>query len=286
MLNCVLSHLSAVAFVFAASTIQASGEPDVLVLGDSQISFGAGAAYMSFFSNLPQHCAMTNERAKLLKKLGRSRTAAIGVRSTSLQSWTERDGRAKGQICDVDERFGVNAGVYGMQGKGHRQYVQIGEGEDYQFCQPGKSAFESAFAPGNYHPKLLILAFLGNSAERWATNPAAAMLDVRRTIAQVPRDSACVFLTTAPVYLDETNEIRVRAQDAILSAFERAGGHCAFVKGLTPEVRTAIEGHDEYFKQNSDGAVIDRLHPQPDAMRIFLEMNTKEICDAVFSALR
>ena len=227
----MLRNLRFFTFVLAsvAASAQAQDTPDVLVLGDSQISFGAGEAYLAFFNELPQLCATSRKRKKLLNKLEESRTAAIGVRSTSLQSWTARTGPAKGAVCDVDKKYGVNAGAYGIQGDENRKFVQIGRGKDYQFCAPNKSPFEAIFASGNYRPKLLVLAFLGNSAERWANNPAAAKLDVQQTTAQIPSGIPCIFLTTAPVFKTAVNDIRVKAQAAIVDAFEASGGYCQAV---------------------------------------------------------
>ncbi len=266
----------------SATTSTLPNAPDILVLGDSQISFGAGAEYLRFFRDLPQRCGVT---AQQLAPLGQREIAAIGVRSSSLTSWTARDGTAKGTICDVDERHGVNAGAYGIQGNDNLSFVQIGQGDDYQFCEPEKSAFESTFAPGYYDPKLLVLAFLGNSADRWANSPAAAAQDVQRTISQIPSDIPCVFLTTVPVFEQATNDIRMKAQTNIINAFEQSGGHCQPVAGITPQTRAAIEGQLEFFRQRDDGSLADPFHPRPAATRRFLDLNTPQLCDAVLSAI-
>lgn len=276
---------TAAAVALSVSPIKAQDGPDVLVLGDSQISFGAGEAYLNFFNGLPQNCAMDAERTDLLSKLTQRRTAAIGVRSTSLHSWTARRGAAKRTICEVDRKFGVNAGAYGIQGNDKRKFVQIGKGKDYQFCAPGKSAFEEAFAPGYYKPNLLVLAFLGNSADRWANDPAATRRDVQRTMSQIPSDIPCIFLTTAPVFSKKTNAMRMKAQDAIVDAFAKSDGHCKVVKGFTPQTRAAIEGQSRYFRRNKAGRVTDPLHPRPAATRLFLELNMPKLCDAVFETL-
>lgn len=270
----------------SAIPAHAQSELDVLILGDSQIPQGAGEPYLDFFSDLSRHCSANNRQKRLLKKLGQSRTAAIGVRSTSLEAWTAKSGRPKGHICDVDKKFGVNAGTYGIQGDKKRKFVQIGQGADYQFCKANESAFESAFAPGYYRPKLLVLAFLGNSAERWANKPEETAEDVRRTLSQIPRDMSCIVLTTAPVFSKETNQLRVEAQEGIAKAFHQARGHCQVVKGLTPEIRTAIEGQAKFFRRKSNGKVADPLHPSSAAIKLFLNRNTSKLCDAVFSALK
>ena len=265
-----------------ATTSALTNQPDILVLGDSQISFGAGREYLEFFQDLPQRCGVSVQQ---LAALGQRETAAIGVRSTSLASWTARDGNAKGTICDVDERFGVNAGSYGIQGNDNLSFIQIGQGVDYQFCTPEKSPFEAAFAPGNYDPKLLILTFLGNAEDRWADNPAAAAQDVRNTLSQIPSDTPCIFLTSVPVFEQGTNDRRMQAQTNIINAFENAGGHCQPVAGFTRETRAAIEGQLDFFRQRDDGSLADPFHPRPAATRLFLDLNAPQLCDAVLNAL-
>lgn len=263
----------------------ASAQPDILVLGDSQISFGAGKEYVRFFAELPNRCEMTQKRTKLLEKLGTRQTAAIGVRSTSLQSWTSTSGPTRGAICDVDKKYGVNAGAYGIDGNPDRVFIQIGKGKSYQFCKPKQTAFESMFADGYYDPDLLILTFLGNSADRWANSPDAAEEDVRRTLAQVPEDTACIYISSAPVYLKKTNDKRMKAQTAIARAFDRADAQCIAVEGFNAKTRAAIEGNPKFFRRNDAGRVKDPHHPSNAAIRQFLKINTTEFCDAIFSAL-
>ncbi len=117
-------------------------------------------------------------------------------------------------------------GTWGLGGTKNRKFVQIGQGDEYQFCRPNRSAFEGMFAKGYYQPKLLVMAFLGNSAERWANSRSAATIDARETLAQIPGDTACVFMTTAPVFSKEINDLRTRAQENIVSAFQSQGNRC------------------------------------------------------------
>src|SRR5687767_14505007 len=67
-------------------------KPDVLVLGDSQLSFGAGVAFMEFFKTYGASCGLPES----------SSVGVIGVRSSQLVAWTARDDRAKKSICNVD----------------------------------------------------------------------------------------------------------------------------------------------------------------------------------------
>ena len=277
------AFLVATVIALTATPSISQNAPNVLILGDSQISAGAGAEYLKFFNNLPQSCDLNRSRRETLRKIGKIRTAAIGVRSTSLRAWSDDTGRAKDMICAVDEKFGVNAGSYGIRGNTIR-FVQIGQGPEYQFCKPNVPVFETIFKDGYYDPDLLVLAFLGNSAGRWANDRAATARDVQRTLSQIPKDTPCVFMTTTPVFLKDTNAERVKAQEAVADAFAQADGHCKVVKGLTPRVRAEIEGNKQFFRLNDAGELADPLHPKPAAIRVFLKHNRRKLCDAIFAA--
>ena len=121
--------------------------PTILILGDSQIPFGSGPVFLEFFENIESHCPPTPEQSKNLAVLADKKVAVIGVRSTSLPSWTSTMGRAKGAICDVDPKWHVNAGTYGFINTTGNKYKQIGKGDNYQFCAKGKSAFQTMFRP-------------------------------------------------------------------------------------------------------------------------------------------
>ncbi|MEM8591104.1 MAG: SGNH/GDSL hydrolase family protein [Pseudomonadota bacterium] len=264
---------------------QAQTKTDILVLGDSQISFSAGGPYLDFFGNLEARCNATDADQAALATLGKPNVAAIGVRSTSLNSWTARSGRAKGTICDVDKKFGVNAGAFGVNGNPKRRFVQIGQGADYQFCQANTSPLESVVRAGYYDPKLIIFALLGNNAERWASDAETARKDAREMMRQMPDDIACIMLTTAPVFEKKTNDLRMRAQENLRTAFAEEGAQCAFVAGFSTATRTVIEGRTQYFARHSDGRIKDPFHPNASAIRQFLDLNTSAICEAVFEVL-
>ena len=61
--------------------------PDVLILGDSQISFGAGRVYNEFFSDLENRCRPYDVTGAGLPTLTAATVASLGVRSTGLHSW-------------------------------------------------------------------------------------------------------------------------------------------------------------------------------------------------------
>ena len=255
---------------------QKNYSPEILVIGDSQISFGAGKVYLEFFAGL----------SKTIPQLSEYETASIGVRSTSLQHWTTREeGKIKDVICEIDKTWGVNAGVYGIEGNKKRKYVNMGQGDAYQFCKPNMSAFEAMFENGYYQPKLLILAFLGNSADRWAQAPEKALADVENTVSQIPQDIPCIFLTTSPSYDEATNDIRWQAQANIKRAFEESSSRCSFIEGFTAETIAAAQGNKDFFKTNDEGKVTDIHHPNLDAARRFFELRKDELSKAVSEQL-
>lgn len=284
-------HLAAVLlFAFILSVLVplrsvAQASPDILVLGDSQISFGAGEVYLEFFGNLREQCRGTEVGSSTLSQLGELSTTALGVRSTSLHSWVARGGAAKGTICDVDKKYGVNAGVYGLGGNNKRKFVQVGRDTGVKYCRPNQSAFEGLFESGNGVPKLLILAFLGNAEKRWANDPALAAQDVKRTLDQIPADVPCVFLSTVPVFSKKTNDQRMRAQTNVVDAFRNSGGHCKVVEGFSDETRAVIEGQARFFKRNSAGRVTDPHHPSKAATRMFVDLNRDALCKSIAAAV-
>jgi len=284
-------HLAAVLLITSLLAVlaplrsEAQEGPDILVLGDSQISFGAGEVYLEFFGNLKEQCRGTEVERSTLSQLGKLNTTALGVRSTSLHSWVARRGAAKGTICDVDKKFGVNAGVYGLGGNKKRKFVQVGRDRGLKYCHPNQSAFEGLFGGSAVDPKLLILAFLGNAEKRWANDPALAVQDVRRTLDQIPADVPCVFLSTVPVFSKKTNDQRMRAQTNVVNAFRKSGGHCEVVEGFSDETRAVIEGKARFFKRNSAGRVTDPHHPSKAATRMFVDLNREALCNSIAAAV-
>lgn len=256
--------------------------PEILVLGDSQISFGSGPAFLEFFTDIKEHCHANSQQAQDLKKLGKMRVGVIGVRSTSIHSWTARSGKRKDAICKEDRKWRVNAGAYGFINMTGNKYVQIGKGQEYQFCAPHKSAFEHMFREGYYDPKLLLLSFLGNSAKRWADSEDAAIEDVKQMMAQLPQNLPCIFMTTAPAYKKEIVDLRLKAQKNLMSAFGKTNARCSFVPGATPETVLANQGNKHYFRLNKRGMVKDPYHPNQKAAKNFFALEMDGICTAIF----
>jgi hypothetical protein len=250
--------------------------PDVLVLGDSQLSFGAGVAFVEFFKKNAAACGLPKP----------SSVGVIGVRSSQLVAWTARDAVGKKSICDIDPKWKVNAGSFGVVNKTKNKYVQIGQGNAYQFCKPGQSPFQAMFAQGYYNPKLLVLFILGNATERWANSESEALEDVRRTMKDLPPNLPCVFMTTAPAYTDKVVAQRKQAQGNIEKAFKTVGKRCSFVRGYTDATISANLGNPANFRRKPDGSVKDPYHPTEESARQFLSLVKTDFCNAIRSQVQ
>ncbi|MEP3178479.1 MAG: hypothetical protein ABJO45_02990 [Lentilitoribacter sp.] len=283
--NALIGAALSLPFVSTAQA-QEFESPEILILGDSQISFGSGPAFLEFFTDIKTHCAANAAQRRDLEHLGKMRVGVIGVRSSSIHSWTARSGRSKDTICKEDRKWRVNAGTYGFINNTGNKYVQIGKGREYQFCAPRKSAFEHMFREDYYNPKLLLMSFLGNSAKRWAESEDAAILDVRRMMAQLPEDTPCIFMTTAPAYKKSIVDLRLKAQENLMSAFEKTNSRCTFVPGATPETILANQGNKKYFRLNKSGMVKDPFHPNQQAAKNFFALEMDGICNAVFDQIK
>jgi hypothetical protein len=260
---------------FHGAKAEVKGSPDILVLGDSQLSFGAGAAFVELFGAVRGDCG-----------LGRDATVGvIGVRSSTLQSWTSTGRSAKSAICDVDPKWKVNAGVYGTLSKGENPYVQIGQGEQFQFCSSERSPLEAVFHDGYYRPKLVLMFLMGNATDRWAESPEAALQDVRSFLADLPQGQPCIFMTSAPPYGEKSVRQRQKAQDNIEAAFAKAGRQCSFVPGFTPETVAENMGNAANFRRKGSGKVKDPYHPTEAAARKFMALQRSAICQAVADQL-
>ncbi len=276
----LLRHLLAVCltlFCLAAKAEDSFKSPDILVLGDSQLSFGAGPAFVDFLTMLEKNCGTTGTNDLSV--------GVIGVRSTSLATWVAKSGRAKAPICNVDPKWRVNAGAYGSVNRSGNQFVQIGQGTPYQFCKKGKSAFEAMFENNYYTPRLVILFFLGNAAERWAGSAQTTLQDVRETLRQIPRTVPCIFMTTAPPYGQKLLNLRLDAQANLQKAFASVGGRCTFIPAITDTTIAANLGRKESFRRHKSGKVKDPYHPTEAAAGKFLKLSRGKLCKAIVSKL-
>ncbi len=249
--------------------------PDVFILGDSQLSFGAGVAFIEFLKKNGKSCGLNPGWS----------VGVLGVRSSSLRAWTSKDGTGKKAICDVDPKWKVNAGSFGVINNTGNKYVQIGQGDAYQFCKSGQSPLQTMFAEGYYEPKIFVMAFLGNATERWANSETDALDDVERTMRDIPADVPCIFMTTAPGYTAKINGERQKAQENVEKAFKTAGKRCAFVQGYTPITIAANQGNANKFRLKPDGTVKDPYHPTENSAREFLSLIKGSLCNAFKSEL-
>ncbi|OYU18106.1 MAG: hypothetical protein CFE34_12160 [Rhodobacteraceae bacterium PARR1] len=197
---------------------EARGSPEVLVLGDSQLTFGAGAAFVDLLTGMSGTCGLGPEAT----------TGVIGVRSSSLLSWSGRTKAAKGAICNVDPKWRVNAAAYGTLSQGQSPFVQIGRGAQFQFCTPDRSPLRAVFHDGYFKPKLVIMFLMGNAADRWAGSLPANLTDALAVLTQAQRPLAIAGV-------DAVNE----GAGPAITAFCRAHGIPLITtykgKGLMPE---------------------------------------------------
>lgn len=272
--------------MLAANAVMAEEKfktPEILMLGDSQLSFGAGEVVLDFFENLKTKCKGNVDQTMLLEELQKMRTTLIGARSSSLQSWTTTSGWAYDRLCKKDKNWGVNASIWGHGREKGVPYIQIGEHKDYLFCQTGKTPIQAMFDAG-YKPKLLIFNILGNNAKRWAKDPKSADFDVMKFTAQMPMHIPCIYMSTLPIHTKRRNDQRFKAQNAIKAAFQRAGDRCAFVEILDKKTISLIQGQNKYFKRKKNGAVKDPFHPRKAAAQKAYTLKGSEICHAIEKA--
>jgi hypothetical protein len=254
---------------------EVQGSPDILVLGDSQLSFGAGGAFVELLRAMQGDCGLGQDAT----------VGVIGVRSSTLQSWTSTASSAKSAICDVDPKWKVNAGVYGTLSQGENPYVQIGRGEQFQLCSPERSPLEAVFHDGYYQPDLVLMFLMGNATERWAESPDAALQDVRSFLADLPKGQPCIFMTSAPPYGEKAVRQRQKAQDNIAAAFATAGGQCSFVPGFTEATVAENMGNAANFRRKASGKVKDPYHPTEAAARKFMALQRGALCRAIAAQL-
>lgn len=294
-MRCAAASLSAGLAAYAITSMllpkQASAKetkfvsPEILVLGDSQLSFGSGKLMLDFFENFDRHCKRFVNDPATLKRVSGMRTSMFGTRSTSLQSWVSTKGPAWRRMCEKDKTWGVNASVWGHNSTPKRLYYQIGEGKKYQFCRKGKTPLQAMLRDGYYTPDLLFFYLIGNGAGRLAKNPDAATSDVKRLVAQLPPDQKCIFMTTAPIHTPRRNRVRMKAETNLRKAFAAHGNRCTFVAALTPRSVAFIQGKRKYFRQNKRGKVKDPFHPDAQATRKFLSVIKPKMCRAVAKEL-
>ncbi|MFY0611314.1 MAG: hypothetical protein JXQ99_07310 [Hyphomicrobiaceae bacterium] len=258
--------------------------PEILFIGDSHLSFGAGKIFREFFRDFEKQCTPYERWKGQARAVAMRRFGLMGVKSTSPHNWVHKKRSLKKMVCEPDPKWPVNARLYGFKHRTDGTYVQLGRDQSFPFCKPGKTALEAVFEWTK--PRLLVLYFMGNTIGRWANSPKSARSDVMRLMAQIPKTTGCMFMTTSPVYLKKHNKRRVKAQANIAEAFAKLGGRCQFVPMLTPATIAAIEGRAGYFRRHKDGRVKDPYHPGLTAARHLLRIQRGPICKGVLNAVR
>lgn len=253
----------------------ARGAPDVLVLGDSQLTFGAGVAFLDVLTAMAGRCGLEEAAT----------TGVIGVRSSAITSWTGISRSAKSAICDVDPKWRVNAGAYGTLEQSETPFVQIGRGDQFQFCRPEVSPLRALFADNYYAPDLVIFFMMGNATDRWAGDPQAAVRDVEALMVDLPQGQPCVFMTSAPPYRERDVRQRQLAQDNVEEAFATVGRRCTFVPGFTSATVAENQGNAANFRRHASGKVKDPYHPTEAGARRFLRLQRGALCNAIAQQL-
>ena len=251
---------------------------DIIVLGDSQLSFGAGPVLKDFFENLPARCASALNDPADIARLDGLRYGMLGTRSTSLQSWVQSSGSAWKQLCRKDKKHGVNASSWGTLRSGKRRFVQVGEGRKFQVCKNGRTPLQALFTQGYYRPKILMFFVGGNGAGRLAGSAKKTQNDVDRLVRSLPADAGCLFMTTVPIFTKKRNRTRVSAQKNLKAAFAKHGDRCTFISGFSKETLRAIEGRSQYFRRRKSGRVKDPFHPDKRATKKFFNLTRPALC--------
>lgn len=259
--------------------------PDILVLGDSQLSFGSGELMLDFFNNFDRHCKGHVKKEQTLARVAKMRTTMLGTRSTSLQSWVSTKGASWNRMCVKDKTWGVNSSVWGHNSTPKRLYHQIGEGKRFQFCRRGKTPLQNMLRKDYYTPELVFFYLIGNGAGRLAKDANAASSDVKRLVQQLPSHQKCVFMTTTPIHTPRRNRTRVKAEANLRKAFAEHANRCTFVSAFKPRAVSGIQGKARYFRRRKSGKVKDPFHPNAAATKLFLDLNKSDLCKAVASEL-
>jgi len=271
---------------FSSSTLAEDFKtPDIFVLGDSQILFGAGGTFQNFFENIEEKCGISKETQDKLAELSNPSVGVLGVRSTGINSWVRKDAQSQLRICTIDPNWHKNASTFGVINQSDERFLQLGQEEPFKFCEQDKSAFEVMFAQERYKTKLFVTFFLGNSAKLWSQSRAEAKQDALAFATQIPQDMPCIYMTTAPAYRQGNIDRRTKAQENIEQAFKETNNHCAFVAGITPETIEANLGNNLHFKTDETGKVKDPFHPNDVATKSFLALKTADICNAIITQL-
>jgi hypothetical protein len=257
---------------------------DILVLGDSQLAFGSGPAIHGFLDDFQANCAGAVPARDRRAAIDIMSVGVLGVRATGLHMWLSRTRKGTRMICVRDPNGLSNASTYGAMRYGASRWAQIGESPHHQFCGQSRSPLENIFAELPAPARLVVFNFLGLSTFRWLAADKLRQ-DLQELDRQLPKQTACLFLTTIPTYRASINRPRWRAQAKLEAALKETGSRCRVVAGHTPATIAAFENNRAYYHTRSDGSVRDPYHANDAGARRFLKLRGNAICRGVVQAL-
>jgi hypothetical protein len=267
-----------------AKSANAIKPPEIFFLGDSHLSFGAGDVYLDFFRKFEKNCEPYETWSGHARSIAMRRFGLMGVKSTALHTWVSRRQSLRRMVCVPDPKWPVNARLYGFPHRRDGHYVQLGKDSSFPFCHKSSSPLEALLSWSM--PRLIVFYFTGNTIDRWANSERTAKRDTERLMQQLPKSTACVFMTTSPVYKRGHNKRRLRAQANIAAAMTQTGSRCQFLPMLTPATIKAIQGKAHYFRRHENGRVKDPYHPGKAAARKLVSLRKGPLCRAVLKAMR
>lgn len=270
----------------SSASAQSLADPDLLVIGDSQILFRGGPAYVDHFNKLAETCgALIPERSAEFKAHFSGDVGVAGVRAASINSWLAREGKQKDALCVPQKSWPKNARGFGALHTPDQKFHQTASDGNYPLCQSTQSPIETLFKDVAIKPKLLVFAMLGGYSKNWAKDKALAHKHAAELAAQVPENTPCLYLTTAPSFAEKPNKQRLEGQDHFFDGIQKTGGACLPVKGLTDETISAFQGNNKFYKTRDDGSVRDVFHPNDLGIRTFLNKVSPAMCRALITIM-
>lgn len=285
----LLTGATTCALIILSGTLtfaQSLQKSEILVIGDSQIAFRGGETFLDYFNKFVNNCSkLLPHRKADFDRFKDGAVGVVGVRSTSINGWVAKDGRAKDDVCEPEKSWPVNARGFGTLHHLSKSFVQVGEDPAYPLCVNGLSPLEALFDHLETRPKLLVLTFLGKTTKIWAKDAETAKRDAVALAAQVPRDTPCVFVTTAPSFRPPVNVERYQAQEHFIDALKEQKMACKPVRGLTLKTLARLENMPLFFKQDVLGFIRDPFHPNDDGIKAYLNAIEPSLCAAISKAV-
>ncbi|MEP3231972.1 MAG: hypothetical protein ABJO30_04015 [Hyphomicrobiales bacterium] len=282
----LVSSLFTLTAGLSSAPAQSLADPDLLIIGDSQILFRGGPAYVDHFSKLAETCsALIPERAADFKSHFSGDVGVAGVRAAAINSWLAREGEHKDALCVPQKSWPKNTRGFGTLHTPDQKFHQTARDGNYPLCQPNQSPVETLFKDIAIKPKLLVFSMLGGYSKKWAKDKALADKDASNLAAQIPKNTPCLYLTTAPSFAEKPNAERLEGQNHFFTGIHKTRGACLPVKGLTDETISAFQGNNKFYKTRDDGTVRDVFHPNDLGVRTFLNKVSPAMCRALVTII-